>query len=335
MNGRGNALSIPPGWDRWFEVPGSSEHTATGYTVNDQGKAVSYPESKNDSQLAYEKALEWIRSRTPSSKPFFIQFSPTDPHTPFTPLPAHEHDYDNQPPRDVPSVNEADMSDKPSIMRNKPLVDKAKLSNIEEGMREELADENDFVTGLLDAIEAVTGNSNLLVVFTSDNGVQSGEHRVIWKSWPYEESVKIPLIVRGTGLPAGQKPTALVSGVDLYATILKFAGVALPRTIDGRSLHKMLLGGAPTTWRRRVLIEDKVDRNWQMYREYQPALGKDFAYIRRLNDLNDPEPEFYDLATDQYELASEPSKVTADMPSKLDQLTTRKGAKLRAVEEEA
>ncbi len=57
MNGRGASLTIPPGWDRWFELPGSSTHSSTGYDVNDQGRAVHYPATKNDSQLAYEKAL--------------------------------------------------------------------------------------------------------------------------------------------------------------------------------------------------------------------------------------------------------------------------------------
>ncbi len=68
-----------------------------------------------------------------------------------------------------------------------------------------------------------------------------------------------------------------------------------------------------------------------MYREFQPAAGKDFAFIRHLND---PTPEYYDLIVDEYQLASKPSRVTPDMRSKLDRLTTLKGANLRAVEEE-
>jgi hypothetical protein len=208
----------------------------------------------------------------------------------------------------------------------------AKLENYEEGMREELEDTDDFVAGLLDAAEAVTGNSNLLVIFHSDNGIQVGEHRLIQKSWPYQESIEVPLIVRGTGLPAQQEPTQLVSSVDISGTILNFAGVAPPRAFDGRSLHEIVMGIQPTSWRKRILIEDKDDRFWQMYREFQPAAGKDFAFIRRLND---PTSEYYDLTKDQYQLDSMPSMVTQDMRSKLDRLTSRTGANLRAVEEEA
>ena len=332
MNGRGGSTSIPPGWDRWFELPGSSTHSSTGYVVNDQGKNVSYPNSKNDSQLAYEKALPWIKSRTPATTPFFIKYSPTNPHNPYTPTAAHAQDYDNVRPRNVPSINEADVSDKPAKMR-KGMVSVSTMENAEEGMREELEDTDDFIAALIDAAEAVTGNSNLLIIFTSDNGFQTGEHRLMNKSWQYQESVEIPLIMRGTGLPA-QQPTQLVSSVDISATILNFAGVAPPRAFDGRSLHEIVLGSPPASWRKRVLIENPNVKYWQMYREFQPDAGKDFAFIRHLND---PTPEFYDLNPnmDPYQLNSTPSKITADMRSKLDRLTRLTGANLRVVEEEA
>jgi arylsulfatase A-like enzyme len=332
MNGRGGSTSIPPGWDRWFELPGSSTHSSTGYVVNDQGKNVSYPNSKNDSQLAYEKALPWIKSRTPATRPFFIQYSPTNPHTPYTPTAVHAHLYDDEPPRDVPSINEANVLDKPAKMR-KGLVSVATMENAEEGMREELEDTDDFIAGLIEAAEAVTGNSNLLVIFTSDNGFQAGEHRLMNKSWQYQESVEIPLIMRGTGLPARQEPTQLVSSVDIAGTILNFAGASPLRTFDGRSLHEIVLGIQPADapWRKRVLIENPVDRKWQMYREFQPAAGKDFAFIRHLDD---PTPEYYDLTKDPYQLDSTPSMVTQDMRSKLDRLTSLTGGNLRAVEEE-
>jgi N-acetylglucosamine-6-sulfatase len=332
MNGRGSSTSIPPGWDRWFELPGSSTQSSTGYYVNDQGKNVHYDATTNDSQLAYEMALPWINSRTPASRPFFIQYSPTNPHTPYTPTADHADDYDNVLPRAVPSVNEADMSDKPAIMQ-KGKVSVATMENAEEGMREELEDTDAFIAGLIEAAEARTGNSNLLVIFTSDNGFQAGEHRLMNKSWQYQESVEIPLIMRATGRPARQEPTQLVSSVDISSTILKFAGVVPPRGLDGRSLHQIVMGIQPTSWRKRVVIENPVDRYWQMYREFQPAAGKDFAFIRHLVD---PKPgEFYDLKLDPYQENSKPTRVTQDMHRKLDGLTTLKGGNLRAVEVEA
>jgi hypothetical protein len=99
------------------------------------------------------------------------------------------------------------------------------------------------------------------------------------------------------------------------------------------------LGAQPASWRKRVLIENPVDRKWQMYREFQPAAGKDFAYIRHLPSTTDPNPgsEFYDLnpTMDPYQLNSKPSRITADMRYKLRRLTTLKGPDLRLVEVEA
>ena len=75
-----------------------------------------------------------------------------------------------------------------------------------------------------------------------------------------------------------------------------------------------------------------------MYREFQPAAGKDFAYIRHLPSPTDPNPgsEFYDLnpKMDPYQLNSKPSRITSDMSDKLGRLTRLTGADLRTVEEE-
>jgi hypothetical protein len=102
--------------------------------------------------------------------------------------------------------------------------------------------------------------------------------------------------------------------------------------VDGRALNDILAGTAPTTWRKRVLIENPVVKKWEAYREYQPSLDKkDFVFIRHLDDSD----EFYNLAADEFQLDSMPGLITADMHSKLDRLTRLKADNLRAVEQEA
>jgi N-acetylglucosamine-6-sulfatase len=257
---------VPAGWDYFYELSGSATHDASGFDVADNGRVIHHPATANDSELAFEKAREWIlhEDRHPATQPFFIQFSPTNPHNPYTPIASHS--WDGVPIRDAPSVNEADVTDKPVKMQ-KNQKDPAQLQRSEEGMREELEDADRQVAELVAAAEQKTGNSNLLIIFTSDNGFQTGEHRLMNKSWPYQESIEIPLIMRATGLPAQQEPTQLVSSVDISATILNFAGVAPPRALDGRSLHEIVMGIQPADapWRKRVLIENPKDRYWQMY----------------------------------------------------------------------
>jgi arylsulfatase A-like enzyme len=330
MNGRSRTSmrNVPPGFDHWYELSGAHD-VGTSWWVSDNGRIRDFSASVNESQHSAEKARDWILSRQPATRPFIIQWSPTNPHQPFDPTTVHAHDYDDERPRNVLSVNEADMSDKPAKMQ-KGRVGTAKMEEAEEGMREELEDTDDQVAMLLNAAEQVTGNSNLLVIFTSDNGYQVGEHRVFHKSWQYQESIEIPFLVRGTGLPA-QTSDLLVSSTDIFQTILRYAGVADPRAVDGRALNDILAGTAPTTWRKRVLIENPVVKKWEAYREYQPSLGKDFVFIRHLDDSD----EFYNLAADEFQLESMPGLITADMHSKLDRLTRLKAGNLRAVEQEA
>jgi N-acetylglucosamine-6-sulfatase len=224
MNGRNSTFmqTVPVGWDYWFETQGAHD-LGTGFTASDNGALLDFGPDANESLLSFEKARDWIASRQPATRPFFIQWSPTNPHNPYAPTAAHAHDYDDEPPRKVPSVNESDMTDKPAKYPRRKL-DSAKLRAAEEGMREELEDTDDWMAQLITAAEQVTGNSNLLIIFTSDNGYQAGEHRVMQKGWAYQESVEMPLIMRATGLPA-QRPTQLVSSVDISVTILEFAGV--------------------------------------------------------------------------------------------------------------
>jgi N-acetylglucosamine-6-sulfatase len=76
-----------------------------------------------------------------------------------------------------------------------------------------------------------------LLVFTSDNGYLRGQHRLEGKSRPYEESIRVPLLVRGPGFADGAHDRRLVINVDLAATILDAAGTSPDTTLDGRSLR--------------------------------------------------------------------------------------------------
>ena len=87
---------------------------------------------------------------------------------------------------------------------------------------------------------AETGRAtNTLVIFTSDNGRSNREHRWEGKQVPYEESIRVPMIVRLPGeIPAGTVSRALVSNVDLAPTIADFAGTSI--SADGVSMRPLL-----------------------------------------------------------------------------------------------
>jgi len=95
---------------------------------------------------------------------------------------------------------------------------------------------------VLDTLEAKGLDKNTLVIFTSDNGFFWGEHGRGDKRLAYEESIRVPLLMRGPGVVPGQTSDALVAAVDLAPTILTAAGLAVPPTMQGKPLNGLLKG---------------------------------------------------------------------------------------------
>jgi N-acetylglucosamine-6-sulfatase len=98
--------------------------------------------------------------------------------------------------------------------------------------------------------------SNTYIVFTSDNGFHHGEHRIQRdKGTPYEESVRVPLVIRGPGVAAGSSTNKLVLNTDYLPTFMDLAGARTPPYVDGRSLLPVLTGSSTSSWRTAILIE--------------------------------------------------------------------------------
>lgn len=92
---------------------------------------------------------------------------------------------------------------------------------------------------------------NTLIVYTGDQGFMLGEHDYQDKRWMYEESQRMPLLMRYPGkVPAGQKLDAIVENVDYGPTMLEFASASIPESVQGRSLKSMLESGKePDDWK--------------------------------------------------------------------------------------
>jgi arylsulfatase A-like enzyme len=103
-----------------------------------------------------------------------------------------------------------------------------------------------MVARLLDALNSAGKLDNTYIFFTSDNGYHLGEHRLpIGKRTLYEEDIRVPLIVRGPGVPPGAVLPHIVGNVDLAPTFAELAGVAVPDFVDGRSFASLLLPDPP------------------------------------------------------------------------------------------
>jgi arylsulfatase A-like enzyme len=109
---------------------------------------------------------------------------------------------------------------------------------------------DDNVGRLLDYLETTGQLDNTIIVYTADQGFMLGEHDYIDKRWMYEESMRMPFIVRFPGMiKAGSVADAMINNVDFAPTILDLAGQTAPTDMQGRSFLDVLKGKTPSDWR--------------------------------------------------------------------------------------
>jgi N-acetylglucosamine-6-sulfatase len=160
------------------------------------------------------------------------------------------------------------------------------------------------VNRVLDALADTGRLANTLIVFGSDNGYSWGEHRWRYKVAPYEEDIRVPLVIRWdpyTAVPRTEQHLAL--NIDVAPTLAAAAGVQATG-VDGRSLLP-IVDGTTSNWRAKFLIESY---------EFQPRDGpKVPSYCavrtryRKFVHYATGEEEFYTLNTDPFELRNKVS----------------------------
>jgi arylsulfatase A-like enzyme len=189
-----------------------------------------------------------------SRKPFFIWWSPAAPHREDVavtlmgrpgrdprPPPRYEKRSGRYELPRPPSFNEADVGDKPSNVQNgAPELSDAQIEQLQldyEGRAGSLLAVDDHVKRLVATLRRTGQLDNTLIVFLSDNGWLQGEHRIPGdKFLPYEESLRVPFILRGPGVPKGRVVRGQVANVDFAPTIVDAARARAGRRMDGGSL---------------------------------------------------------------------------------------------------
>jgi arylsulfatase A-like enzyme/dienelactone hydrolase len=143
---------------------------------------------------------------------------------------------------------------------------------------------------------------NTIVIYTSDQGWFLGEHGLFDKRWMYEESFRMPFIVRWPGVvKPGSVNTDLVQNIDFAPTLLAAARVPVPGTMQGRSLVPLLEGRRPADWRRSLYYHFYEDRGAHNVPRHFGVRTDRYALMHfyRLDEW-----EMYDLAKDSLELRS-------------------------------
>jgi arylsulfatase A-like enzyme len=156
------------------------------------------------------------------------------------------------------------------------------------------------------------------VIYTSDNGFHMGQHRLfIGKTTAYEEDIRVPMAIRGPGIPAGQHLQQIILNNDLAPTFAAIAGAEMPRFVDGRSFLP-LFAHPDRPWRRSFLIERRQMETHELsgYAVIDALRTERHTYI----EYGTGERELYDLAADPFQLDNRAA--TAD-PTLLEAMTER------------
>jgi N-acetylglucosamine-6-sulfatase len=286
---------VPPGWDRWVAFV-HSQFFDYGLTVDGEVRRRGHDAADYSTDVLANHTEGFIRN---TEGPVFAYFAPAAPHAPAIPAPADRGGFDDLPVWRPPSFDEADRSDKPLHIQALHPVGPERTANLEVLRRNQyrsLQAVDRAVARLLDALEDTGRLDDALVIFTTDNGLLWGEHRWLKKEVPYEEAIRVPLVVRADAIMSEGPRTDdhIVANVDLAPTIADVAGVELPDA-EGKSLVPLLTGTA-ATWRHALLIEHL--RGTNPIPTYCAVRTERYLFA----SYDTGERELYDLDADPFEL---------------------------------
>ena len=332
--------AVPPGWGEFHVLPGRSTYRFYDYALNENGVLRRFGTAPADYQtdVISGRAEELIR-RLPA--PWFLWVTYVAPHVaqprdvgdPFplpstVPAPRHRAAFTGAPMPRGAAFDEADVRDKPPAIRRRPRLGPKQEARISETWRQRVASlraVDEGVARLLGALRAAGAREDTLVIFTSDNGYLLGEHRVpSGKVLPYEPSIRVPLLMRGPGVPRGAVRRDLVWNGDLAPTILEAAGARAPFPLDGRSL---LAAPRPD---RDVLLEAPPARGTNGLPRFTGLRTRRFTYVEHARGAR----ELYDLRADPQQLSNRardaPRGVLRTLAGRLAELRGCRGVNCRA-----
>lgn len=323
--------SDPTGFDYWNIFPGQGAyHNPEMIEMGERKKYEGYA-----TDITVDLTLDWLEQRD-EEKPFFIMCHHKAPHRPWEPDEKHMHLYEDV---DIPepetfnddyatrtyAAHEAkmridrDLRDFDVKMDPPEGLSPAELKSwyyqryIKDYLRC-VASIDDNVGRLLDYLDENNLTDDTIVIYTSDQGFFLGDHGWYDKRFMYEESLRMPFLIRyPRGIKAGSTTDAFALNVDFAQTFLDYAGIEAPEDMQGRSLRPILEGEIPDDWQTSMYYRywEHLDPEHNVAAHYgvRTHRYKLICYYGEGHGLPgtsdkklDPEWELFDLEKDPYEL---------------------------------
>jgi arylsulfatase A-like enzyme len=259
---------------------------------------------KFSSELFSDAAVRFLRERS-GEKPFFLYVAYTAPHDPrMAPPPyadMYQHDKMPVPPNFLPEhpFDNGDVRGRDEML--------APFPRTPEAVRKHVADYYAMISHMdaqvgrvLAALRESGREGDTIVIFAGDNGLALGQHGLFGKQSLYEHSVRVPLVMRGPGVPAGERRDAFVYLHDVFPTVCEMTGVAVPKTVEGLSLAGVIEG-------RTGGVRDCV---FAAFREFQRMVRDRRHKLIKYSLKGEKHTQLFDLAADPWEtknLADDPA----------------------------
>ncbi|MGH9630404.1 MAG: sulfatase family protein [Bryobacteraceae bacterium] len=296
-----------PGFDHWVSFRGQGSYLPNRNGLNINGKRVPQKGYITDELTDY--AVDWLNQRE-KGKPYFMYLSHKAVHSEFIPAERHKGRYKDakfEPPATMAAKGEMARG-RPMWVHNQrnswhgvefPYHSPLDIAEYYKRYAETLLAVDDSAGRVLEALRKCGELDSTLIIYMGDNGFAFGEHGLIDKRTAYEESMRVPMLVRCPELFSGGRPVeAVIANIDIMPTCLAAAGLEAPKGIDGQNALP-ILQGKQTPWRDTLLYEYYWERNFPHTPTMHALRGDQYKYIRYhgIWDLN----ELYDIKEDPRE----------------------------------
>lgn len=348
MIGKWHLAEEPAAFDYYCVLPGQGTYFDPKFLVRGDKpwpQNVIQREGQHVTDATLELVLDWMKNKRDPKRPFFLMYHNKAPHDMFEYAPRYE-DY----LKDVAIPEPESMWRQPkfgslatrgyrdellpyigtsigdrNLRRN--YVKEWHYENLPTEEQRKRAAYNDYLKRYLRCVKGVDDSlaiffdylrsaglmDNTIIVYTSDQGMMLGEHDYQDKRWMYEESERMPLIIRyPKTIKAGSRTDAIIENVDFAPTLLDFAGVKAPEVMQGRSFKSICETGIePADWKKSAYY-----RYWMhMWHHDNPGMlglrTKDYKLIYYYGMGRDdkfprtpPSWELYDLKKDPQEVVN-------------------------------
>ena len=289
-----------PGFDHWVSFKGQGHYMPHADGLNVNGRKV--PQKRYITDEFTEYALDWIGARK-GKRPWMMHLAHKAVHSEFIPAPRHAGRYANAQFR-YPDNMKPGMPGRPMWVENQrnswhgvdfPYHGTLDIGEYYKRYMETLLAVDEGLARIMDLLAERGELDDTLILYMGDNGFMFGEHGLVDKRAAYEESMRVPMLMRCPALFGPGAVEQVVANIDIAPTMLAAAGLEAPSGMAGSDMLT-LVGGKAVPWRSELLYEYYWERNFPQTPTVHALREDRYKYIHfhGIWDLD----ELYDLAAD-------------------------------------